>query len=227
MPAELANILAKARPQVLVTTVGANGEDRLRAGLQVLLDRPEQDAGAQSGREVKRWAAELAASWDRGRRQKSEKGSRMPTKEQRVWSVNLASWGGADYYGTSMRGDGVSTLMDPRDWSHLLSPPHGHKHSGTADSLTREAFSVRKLAEKEQARRVALLLWSSGTTGGSKGVLLSHRNIVASICSTWTAGVHTHAATSGGGGGETWIALAPWCHVYGWVCTSVGHTIIY
>ncbi|UZJ53412.1 hypothetical protein CBS101457_002732 [Exobasidium rhododendri] len=216
MPAELANILAKARPQVLVTVVGADGEDKLRKGLQVLLDRPEEDVGTVSGKEVKRWATQLASSWDQGKRQKVQKGDRPPVKEQRVWTVNLSTSGGADYYGTSGRNDGISTLTDPRDWSNLLHPPHGHKHSGSSDSLGRDAFQVRKVSKDEQVRRVFLLLWSSGTTGGSKGVLLSHRNLVASIVCSWYCNPQTNGPFQGPyGGGETWIALAPWCHVMG------------
>jgi acyl-CoA synthetase (AMP-forming)/AMP-acid ligase II len=208
--------LAKARPQILVTTVGADGEDKLRNGLQILLERPDTDVASVSGKEVKRWARELAASWDRGRKQKSQKGEKMPIKEQRVWTVNLASSGGADYYGSSTRGDGISTLADPRDWSNLLTPPLGHKHVGSPDSLMREAFVVRKLTKEEQARRVFLLLWSSGTTGESKGVLLSHRNLVTSVGCHWHSVPLTYGTSRGPfGGGETWIALAPWCHIMG------------
>lgn len=212
MPAELSKILAKARPQVLLTTVG-EGEVKLRKALQILLDGPVQDHGSLKGDKVQRWAKELASSWDRGRNQKSQKGDHTPISEQRVWTVNLDSHGGADYYGTGTRGDCVSTLMDPRDWSHLLSPPSGHKHKGSADSLSRDAYQVRSMTEQEQTRRVALLLWSSGTTGDSKGVLLSHRNMVASMTGLWAACPHIHGTSRGQG--ETWVALAPWCHTYG------------
>lgn len=216
MPAELAKILAKARPQVLITTVGVDGEDKLRKGLQVLLDGPTNDVGPIDGKEIKEWASDLAACWDRGRIQKSQKGDKMPIRLQRVWTVNLGLLGGADYYGSSTRSDGVSTLADPRDWSNLLSPPHGHKHAGGPDSLSREAFTVRQLTEEEQARRVVLLLWSSGTTGESKGVLLSHRNMVASVGGCWYSAPQAYGTSRGPfGGGETWVALAPWCHVMG------------
>jgi acyl-CoA synthetase (AMP-forming)/AMP-acid ligase II len=216
MPAELAKILAKARPQVLVTLTGPDGEEKLRKGLQILLDQPETDIASVSGKEVKRWAHELASSWDRGKKQKHQKGDRQPIHEQRVWTVNLSTSGGADYYGTNSRGDGISALSDPRDWSNLLHPPQGHKHAGSVDLLGREAALVRKVTKEEQTRRVFLLLWSSGTTGESKGVLLSHRNLVASLQCSWYSHPQVFGPSRGPfSGGETWIALAPWCHVMG------------
>lgn len=212
MPRELANILAKARPQMLFTTVG-EGEERLRQALQMLLDETGKDGGPKRADEVKGWASELASCWDRGRKQKSEKGNHIPLGQQRVWTVNIDAQRGADYYGTSAKGDGVSALSDPRDWSNLLTAPPGHRQRGSTDTMQRDAFQVRKLTAEEQSRRVVLLLWSSGTTGESKGVLLSHRNLVASITGLW-AGCPNISGTSRGPG-ETWVALAPWCHTYG------------
>lgn len=212
-PNELAIVLAKARPQVLITSAGSSGEDRLRLALHLLLERAEEDLGYAKGHVIRAWANELATCWDTGRRRKHQKGDTVPLRDQRVWTVNLSSKGGADYYGSSSRNDGVSTLADPRDWSHMLTPPQGHKHAGSSELLSRDAFTVRKLTTEEQASRVCLLLWSSGTTGDSKGVLLSHRNIVSSTTGHWVACPQLSGTSRGPG--ETWVSLAPWCHTYG------------
>jgi len=54
---------------------------------------------------------------------------------------------------------------------------------------------------------VAVMLYSSGTTGGSKGVLLTHRNLVANV-------LQCQAALPSGQG-DTVIAVMPFAHVYG------------
>jgi acyl-CoA synthetase (AMP-forming)/AMP-acid ligase II len=56
---------------------------------------------------------------------------------------------------------------------------------------------------------VAVMLYSSGTTGGSKGVLLTHRNLVANV-------LQCQAALPSGQG-DTVIAGLPFSHVYGLV----------
>lgn len=200
-PTELANVLAKARPQLIFTTTGSEGEEKLRKGLQLLLDRPEEDVGLLSGSLVKKWAKRLASSWDAGH-------SGNSIERQRVWTVDMA----ADYYGSSTNAEHSPVLLNPRDWTHLLSPPQDSQ----VDALQHDAFKVRNLSQEEQTRRIVLLLWSSGTTGASKGVLLSHRNLVASMVGNWIGCPHMYGVSQGPfGGGETWVALAPWCHVYG------------
>ena len=54
---------------------------------------------------------------------------------------------------------------------------------------------------------VAVILYSSGTTGRSKGVLLTHRNLVANV-------LQCQAALPSGAG-DTVIAVLPFSHVYG------------
>ncbi|EPQ31953.1 uncharacterized protein PFL1_00152 [Pseudozyma flocculosa PF-1] len=229
-PRELAYILAKARPQVLVTTTGADGEGQLRKALDLLLQGEPQDQGVVKGAMIRAWARELAADWDQGRAARLQKGDSLPFRRRRVWTVDLA--GGADYYGHALNKHGVSAAIDPRDWTNLLAPPPGSKQEGTIEGTSSVPFEVQPMSPEEQHHRAALMLWSSGTTGQSKGVLLSHRNCVANTQALWHYNMHFKGISRGDyGGGERWLALAPWCHVLG-LCTlllpaiALGATLV-
>lgn len=149
-PRELAYVLAKSRPQILVSSAGSEGYDRLRSALALLLDAPHGEGpGALAGvpeSEVRAWAKELARVWD-------APCESLSWKEKRVWTVDVA--GEADYYGTGRSAKGL-VAHDSRDWTNLLEPPVGHGHGGTMDNLQREAFEVKEFEEGEQERRVAL-----------------------------------------------------------------------
>lgn len=213
-PRELSHILAKARPQVLVTTVGQDGEGKLRKALHLLLEGEEKDNGLVKGHEIRAWARELAVSWDAGRASRSQRSEQLPFRQRRVWTVNLG--GSADYYGSGFEKTGIPASVDPRDWSNLLLPPPGSKQEGTFEGTDSAVFSVEPMSEEEQRRRVAFLLWSSGTTGQSKGVLLSHQAAISNTAGIWRHNRHFNGAFKGAfGDGERWLALAPWCHVYG------------
>ena len=56
---------------------------------------------------------------------------------------------------------------------------------------------------------LAVLLYTGGTTGAPKGVMLSHRNLVANVVQTrvWFADLR--------GGGETFLGVLPFSHSYG------------
>src|SRR5438105_7744615 len=61
--------------------------------------------------------------------------------------------------------------------------------------------------EINPAEDLVVLPYSSGTTGFPKGVMLSHRNIVANICQT---AAHHHTKES-----DTLIGVLPFFHIYG------------
>ncbi|TKY90027.1 hypothetical protein EX895_000025 [Sporisorium graminicola] len=213
-PRELAYILGKARPQVLFTTVGAEGEIPLRKALEILLESPPTDNGQVKGTEIQAWARQLAADWDQAKAARLEKGDQIPFLRRRVWTVDVSS--GMDYYGNNMNRLGVASAHDPRDWTHLLLPPPGSKAEGSIATLDRPAFTPAPMTPEEQQRRVAFVLWSSGTTGQSKGVLLSHRALVSNTMGVWDTNPQFSGTSRGThGGGERWITLAPWYHIYG------------
>ena len=109
---------------------------------------------------------------------------------------------------------GGSTLpevtLNSTDWKVLL------QHSPLPKPATFNADECR--------RRTAVILWSSGTTGKSKGVLLSHTALTSSVASGW------HAFPEWGAN-ERCLGLAPFYHVFGLVVVllmapSAGVTIV-
>ena len=63
---------------------------------------------------------------------------------------------------------------------------------------------------------LALLVYSSGTTGHPKGVMLSHENIIANILML-KAGEAGKISWNGGpdGKGDNVLAFLPFFHIYG------------
>lgn len=188
-PTEIAFILSKARPQVIVTSKGADGQGKVLQALDILA-REELPNGVGIQREsIKKYVEDL-------KKHIADVASSESTARRRIRTVDLA----ADYLGSGFSSAGQLAAQDPADWTHLLAPSaqgHAALPCGTLDS-------------RDQETRSALLLWSSGTTGLPKGVLLSHRSIIAGCVATW---MKPHEAGPWRKGGERWIALAPWCHV--------------
>jgi len=66
-----------------------------------------------------------------------------------------------------------------------------------------------RFADKDAPNRTAVLLWSSGTSGRSKGVLLSHHALNFSTGSLW------HDADYYNGQTQKWLGYVPFYHVFG------------
>ncbi|KAJ7520449.1 hypothetical protein O6H91_19G006200 [Diphasiastrum complanatum] len=99
----------------------------------------------------------------------------------------------------------ISTALPTFFFSHLLS----------SDPNKLPAFRFHQ-------RDTAALFYSSGTTGLSKGVIISHRNLIAAT---------TQMEQQGPDEVETYLSIVPTFHIYGFsqvTCATLrmGHTIV-
>ncbi|KAH8927265.1 acetyl-CoA synthetase-like protein [Atractiella rhizophila] len=125
----------------------------------------------------------------------SEVSRRFSGKSKYLFTVSPT-----DYYGTP-------SSLPPNDWTTLLA---GKEHE------------IRPFQKGEAKRRVAYILWSSGTSGKSKGVVLSHEAGIFHVVSLrWG-----HPEYSGP---QRFLALPPFYHIYALanilcMCPAVGIT---
>ena len=106
-----------------------------------------------------------------------------------------------------------------------VSAPWGERTLEEMMSMA-EAEPLVHAREEEAKRRLALMFFSSGTTGKSKGVMSSHYNIVSQLVQ-WKE----QLGKDWGGVGDTLIDFLPMSHIYamtGFVLGGMayGHTVI-
>ncbi|KAF4614402.1 hypothetical protein G7Y89_g15334 [Cudoniella acicularis] len=91
------------------------------------------------------------------------------------------------------------------------------KHFSTFRNVSGTA-RFRK-AKVDPKKDLAFLVYSSGTTGHPKGVMLSHRNIVSNVL-MGKVGEGGHMSWKGGrdGNGDKVLAFLPFFHIYGLTC---------
>ncbi|KAF2474564.1 4-coumarate-CoA ligase-like protein [Lindgomyces ingoldianus] len=96
--------------------------------------------------------------------------------------------------------------------------PNGRvKHFTSIRNISGTARYRRTKAKPEDD--LAFLVYSSGTTGHPKGVMLTHRNIVSNVLML-RAGEAGHLGWSNGpnGEGDKLLAFLPFFHIYGLTC---------
>ncbi|KAJ5176114.1 uncharacterized protein N7482_001991 [Penicillium canariense] len=110
-----------------------------------------------------------------------------------------------------IREDHIILLGDQRD------PDARYKHFTSVRNISRATRYRRQKVVPDSD--LAFLVYSSGTTGVPKGVMLSHRNIVANVLQQVT-GEGGNLSWNGGpdGKGDRVLAFLPFYHIYGLTC---------
>ncbi|CAN8312718.1 unnamed protein product [Cochlearia groenlandica] len=78
--------------------------------------------------------------------------------------------------------------------------------------------SGKRVMERVDQDDTATLLYSSGTTGMSKGVISSHRNLIAMVQTI----VNRFGSDDGDGGEQRFICTVPMFHIYGLAAFATG-----
>ncbi|RFU33097.1 hypothetical protein B7463_g3233, partial [Scytalidium lignicola] len=98
-------------------------------------------------------------------------------------------------------------------------PTGRHKHFTSVRNTT-SAVRFRQAKATNPAKGIAFLMYSSGTTGLPKGVMLSHRNIIANVLQIEYAGGGNLTSA----GGDKLLACLPFFHIFG--LTSILHQTV-
>lgn len=86
------------------------------------------------------------------------------------------------------------------------------------DDFSRCSLSpFQRKSKVDPGEDVAFLCYTTGTTGAPKGVMLTHRNIIANILQNRTCDAQYLSWKGGkaGGGSDIIMGFLPFCHIYG------------
>lgn len=206
-PLELAYLLAKSRPGMIITTTGPSGIGMIREAMSIL-DKEDEIQTLVQGKDstlLDTDGRRLLAQWlDEIKRHLPPP---VATSIGRILTVDVD--GEADYYGTGTNASGVPVGLDLFDWTRLLS-------ASATDVAT--LLPASTMYPKEQEQRVAVVIWSSGTTGLRKGVLHTHKTLITACIMAWA---RKYEAGPWRNGGERWVAVAPFCHIFGFAAVML------
>ncbi len=104
--------------------------------------------------------------------------------------------------------EGLSELSMLKNMRGLIV--FGEAQGATSFESIIEADEVSQYAELDPHQSVVALPYSSGTTGLSKGVMITHRNLVANVCQV--DGVIDYSTTDAS---DNLVAVLPFYHIYG------------
>lgn len=78
-----------------------------------------------------------------------------------------------------------------------------------------ESGTAKRPFSTDPRNDIAFLAYSSGTTGKPKGVMLTHRNIVANMAMMAATSVNLSCGNGETGSGDRSIGFVPLYHIYG------------
>lgn len=119
-----------------------------------------------------------------------------------------------DHYPSVSSSSPSSASSKPKhiqDWKVLLRSSSASRTTVVPSTLTPPASSPA---------RTAVILWSSGTSGRSKGVLLSHHALNFSGAHLWHDATDYHSSASPPLKQQRWLGYVPFYHVFG-LCNIV------
>ncbi|KAH7329516.1 hypothetical protein B0I35DRAFT_46595 [Stachybotrys elegans] len=125
----------------------------------------------------------------------------MPAMQEAIKAqADQAFFAKVPVFSVDVAGDAYpqTSAAPPSDWKQLL---------------VSRGNTLRKPIVADPALRAAVILWSSGTSGKSKGVLLSHHALNFSVASLW------HDADFYQGQQQRFLGYVPFYHVFGLVNT--------
>lgn len=108
--------------------------------------------------------------------------------------------------------DNIFFVEDSKDYSSVFATPLQHQRQAAQDwtSLLAEKPTTHAgpAPTPQEAARCAVILWSSGTSGQPKGVVLSHHALIMSQVALWHANLSFNHD-------ERWLGFVPFNHVFG------------
>ncbi|KAK9129304.1 hypothetical protein Sjap_009791 [Stephania japonica] len=104
----------------------------------------------------------------------------------------------------------IVLIEQNHDHSALIKTVPNHPIHSLDELMRKGKMGKVRVVERVGPDDPASLLYSSGTTGKSKGVVLSHRGLIAMVQNVLSR-VHSES----GGGAQTFLAILPMFHIYG------------
>ncbi|XP_010536451.1 PREDICTED: 4-coumarate--CoA ligase-like 5 [Tarenaya hassleriana] len=104
------------------------------------------------------------------------------------------------------------------DEEERVGPMRGARIAGRLVEMMEKRPNERRVRERVDQDDTASLLYSSGTTGASKGVVSSHRNLISMVQTV----VQRFGSDSGGHGEQRFICTVPMFHIYGLAAFATG-----